>query len=206
MQRWLSCATLILVLATGCAAPINIRNAEAHAQAGYAAKARGDWGTARRQFAQAVVNADLGGADASGKGQVNYEYGRVLGIMCDWDQSEKYLLRSRQFTEESGRSPYLAVYELALLKENQGDAAQAASYLAELLPLMEKENLRSRYPLGVADAYDRYGASLAATDRPTEAERMLQEARNIRSANPDAKPFGSATPYGSACGKASYGN
>jgi len=203
MHRWLFCATLSLVLVAGCAAPINIRNAEAHAQAGYAAKARGDWDTARRQFAQAVVNADLGGADAYGRGQVNYEYGRVLGVMCAWSQSEKYLLRSRQFAEESGRSPYLAVYELALLKDKQGDVAQVARYLGELLPLMEKENLRSKYPLGVADAYERYGAALAATGRPTEAERMLQEARIIHLANPDAKPFGSVTPYGTVCGKAS---
>ena len=203
MRRLFPRATLILVFMAGCAAPINIRNAEAHAQAGYAAKARGDWDTARRQFAQAVVNADLGGADASGKGQVNYEYGRVLGVMCDWNQSETYLLRSKQFAEASGRSPYLSLYELGLLNEKQGKTTQAAKYFSDLLPLMEKENLRAKYPLGVADAYERYGAALAAAGQPAEAERSLQEARSIRGANPDAKPFGSLTPYGSACTKAS---
>jgi tetratricopeptide (TPR) repeat protein len=203
MHLRLPCTALLLALVAGCAAPINIRNAEAHAQAGYAAKARGDWDTARRQFAQAVVNADLGGADAAGKSQVNYEYGRVLGIMCDWDQSERYLVRSKQLVEESGRSPYLSLYELGLISEKQGKTAQAVKHFGELLPLMEEENLRARYPLGVADAYERYGAALAATRQPAEAERMLREARSIRAANPDAKPFGSVTPYGSACAKAS---
>ena len=60
----------------GCAAPINMRNADVHAQAGYSAQRNGDWDTARRQFAQAVVNADLGGAEAHGKAIVNYEYVR----------------------------------------------------------------------------------------------------------------------------------
>lgn len=201
MNRQIFLTILIAALTGGCAAPINLHNAEAHAQAGYAAKARGDWETARRQFAQAVVNADLGDAGPSGKGQVNYEYGRVLGIMCSWQESEKYLLRSKQFSEQSGRSPFLSLYELGLLNEKQGDSGQAAKYFAELMPLMEKENLRAKYPLGVADAYERYGAALGATGHTAEAEAKRGEARTIRSANPNAMPFGSITPYGSACAK-----
>lgn len=203
MLRSLPCAVVALVVVGGCAAPINIRNAEAHAQAGYSAKARGDWDTARRQFAQAVVNADLGNADAPGKGQVNYEYGRVLGIVCAWEESEKYLLRSKRLAEESGRTPYLSVYELGLLSESQGKAAQAATYFAELLPLMEKESLRAKFPLGVADVYERYASALAATGQAAEAEVKLAEARRIRGANPDARPIGAVTPYGTACAKAS---
>jgi len=198
MLRTLSCTVMILLVA-GCAAPVNIRNAEAHAQAGYAAEARGDWETARRQFAQAVVDADLGNADASGKGQVNYEYGRVLGVMCDWNESEKYLLRSRQLAEESGRAPYLPVYELGLLNERQGKAAQATLYFGQLLPLMEKANLRTRFPLGVADAYERHARALARIGQPAQAEAELAEARRIRQANPGAAQSGAVTPYGTAC-------
>lgn len=203
MHRQIFLTVLITALTGGCAAPINLRNTEAHAQAGYAAEANGDWETARRQFAQAVVNADLGDADPSGKRKVNYEYGRVLGIMCSWQDSEQYLLRSKQFSEQSGRSPYLSLYELGLLNEKQGNASQAAKYFAELIPLMEKENLRAKYPLGVADVYDRYAAALVATGHATEAQARRAEAQAIRSANPNAMSFGSITPYGSACAKAS---
>lgn len=202
MQRVLFTILVAGVLA-GCAAPINVRNAEAHAQAGYAAKARGDWETARRQFAQAVVNADLGDANPSGKGQVNYEYGRVLGIMCSWEEAEKYLLRSKQFSEQAGRAPYLSLYELGLLNEKRGNAAQAAKYFSELIPQMERANLREQYPLGVADAYERYADALEATGQSVEVKSKRAEARAIRVAHPDAKPFGSVTPYGTACAKAS---
>lgn len=201
MNRQIFLAVLIAALTGGCAAPINLRNAGAHAQAGYAANAQGDWETARQQFAQAVYNADLGDAGSSVKGQVNYEYGRVLGIMCSWQESEKYLLRSKQFSEQGGRSAYLSLYELGLLNEKQGKSGQAAKYFAELLPLMEKENLRAKYPLGVADAYERYAAALVATGHAAEAEAKRGEAQTIRSANPNAMPFGSITPYGSACTK-----
>lgn len=188
---------------TGCVAPINIRNAERHAQAGYAAQRNGDWDTARRQFAQAVVNADLGDAEPHGKVVVNYEYGRALGVTCFYEEAEKYLLRSKELEEQQGQSPYLALYELGLLVEKQQLYAKAASYFSQLVPLMEKAGLRTRYPLGIADAYERYANALQEVGRRAEADSQRQQANAIRTENPGAKPFGLLTPYGTACTKAS---
>lgn len=202
MHRTVALVAVFLAI-TGCAAPINVRNAEAHARAGYGAISRGDWDTARRQFAQAVVNADLGNAELSGKWQVNYQYGRALGVTCFWEEAEKYLLRSMQFSEQIDRAPRLSLYELGLLSQKQGKSAQAVSYFAQLIPLMEKEGLRATYPLGVADAYERYAASLEATGQTESAARNRIEARSIRNANPTATPFGTVTPYGSTCAQAS---
>lgn len=196
-------ATIAAITFVGCAAPINVRNAEVHAQAGYAAQQRGDWDAAMRQFAQAVVNADLGGAEPRGKAIVNYEYGRALGVTCRYSEAEKYLLRSKEFDEQQGRSPYLPLYELGLLSEKQGSSLQASIYFSQLIPLMEKEGLRSRYPLGVADAYDRYASALQANGNSEKAATQRGEAMKIRAANPGATPFGAITPYGSACQKAS---
>lgn len=190
-------------LLVGCAAPINIKNAERHAQAGYVAQRNNDWDTARRQFAQAVVNADLGGAEAQGKGIVNYEYGRALGVTCFHEEAEKYLLRSKEFQEQLGQSPYLALYELGLLTEKQRQYAKAAAYFSQLIPLMEKAGLQSQYPLGVADAYERYGKALKELGKDAEARLAEQKASSIRVENPDAKPFGRVTPYGTACTKGS---
>jgi len=180
-----------------------MRNAEAHTQAGYAALRKGDWDAARRQFAQAVVNADLGGADARGKGVVNYEYGRTLGVTCFYEEAEKYLLRAKELGEQMGVSPHLPLFELGLLSEKQGNYLKAAGYFAQLIPFMEKEGLRTRYPLGVAEAFDHYANALQAIGKTTEAEAQRRQAQAIRTANPDAKPFGSVTPYGTLCAKAS---
>ena len=164
----------------GCAAPINLRNAEAHAQAGYSAQRNGDWDTARRQFAQAVVNANFGGAEAHGKAIVNYEYGRALGVTCFYEEAEKYLLRSKEFEEQQGQSPHLALYELGLLSEKQALYSKAAMYFSQLIPLMEKAGLRSRYPLGVADAFERYATALQAIGKGTEAEAQRHQAQVLR--------------------------
>lgn len=193
----------LLVAVSGCAAPINIKNANAHAQAGAAAWRIGDWETAKRQYAQAVVNADLGGADSQFKASMNYEYGRVIGVLCKYDDSEKYLLRSKEFLEAAGQSTYLALYELALLNDKQGKFDGSSAYYAQLIPLMEKAGLRSKYPMGVIDVYDRYALALEHQGRTSEALAQKREASLIRASNPDAKPFGAVTPYGTHCDKAS---
>lgn len=190
-----------LAILGGCAAPINVRNAEAHAQAGYAAERAGDWDGARRQFAQAVVNADLGNADVHGKAIVNYEYGRALGVTCEYAMSEKYLLRSKELVVQEGRAPYLPLYELGLLAEQQRKPQEAAQYFAELIPLMEQQGLLEHYPLGVADVHERYASALASLGKSVQASAQRAQASAIREANPNAKPFGSVTPYGSACSK-----
>ncbi len=192
-------AILTAFIVSGCASALNIQNAENHAQAGYVAQSRGDWQNSMRQFAQAVVNADLGDADSQGKSVVNYEYGRSLGVLCKYEDAEKYLLRSKELKEQLGQSPYLALYELGLLNETQGKYTAAAIYFAQLISEMKKEGLQSRYPLGVADAYERYATALEKTGKTAEASIQHKEASAIRSANPDAKPFGALTPYGTQC-------
>lgn len=194
--------TLIISL-TGCVSALNVRNAENHAQAGYAAQRSGNWDAARRQFAQAVVNADLGDADLSGKSIVNYEYGRALGVTCVYDEAEKYLIRSKTMKEQLNLSPYLALYELGLMNEKQGNYEASANYFAQLIPEMKKEGLQKKYPLGVADAYDRYASALEKTGKANEAALQRKEAGAIRAANPNAQPFGALTPYGSQCAKTS---
>ena len=118
-----------------------------------------------------------------------------------WDEAEKYLLRSKQFSEQQIHSPYLSLLELGLLTEKQGKTEQAASYFSQLMPLIEKEVLLSKYPLGVAFAYERYAKALEALGKTTEAKKYRNEASSIRAAIPDAQMSGVATPYGTACQK-----
>ncbi len=190
---------IVAILMTGCASQINLRNSAMHLQAGIAAEKRGDWETARVQFAQAVVNADLGDGDLHGKAIVNYEYGKALGVRCEYDSAEKYLLRSKSFAELGGEPAYLPLYELALLNEAQGKSIPATIYFSQLIPIMEKEGLRSRYPLGVADAHERYAAALDANGMHADALKQREEAAEIISENPIAKPAGKPTPYGIMC-------
>lgn len=194
---------VLLIAVSGCAAPINIRNANAYAQAGAAAWGRGDWEMAMRQYGRAVVNADLGSADPQFKASVNYEYGRVAGVLCKYEDSEKYLIRSKEFLEMADQSPYLVLLELALLNDKQGKFDRSSTYYSQLIPMMESAGLRSKYPLGAADVYDRYASALEHQGRTSEAVARKNEASIIRASNRDARPFGAFTPYGSRCEQAS---
>lgn len=182
----------------GCAAPINLRDAENYAQAGYAAQAKGDWPAARMFFSRALVNADL--ADSrQGRAQISYEYGRVLGVMCDYDEAEKNLLRSLEFGEKEGAAPMLSLLELGLLNEARGRALPAEHYYAELIPVMEREGAEKRFPLGAADTFDHHGNVLETLGRHGEADAEHAKAKKIRAAHPEAQPFGHMTPYGTQC-------
>lgn len=193
LAAWAAAAAL-----GGCAAPTNLRNAENYAQAGYAARDKGDWPAARMFFSRALVNAEL--ADSrQGRAQISYEYGRVLGVMCDYDEAEKNLLRSLEFGEKQGAAPMLSLLELGLLNETRGRAEPAEHYYAELIPVMEREGAEKRFPLGVADTFEHHAHVLAALGRQGEADAEEARARKIRAAHPEAQPFGRLTPYGTQC-------
>jgi tetratricopeptide (TPR) repeat protein len=192
-------ALAALLLLTGCVSALNARNADVHAEAGYAAQRRGDWEAAARQFAQAVVNADLAHADARGRAMVSYEYGRAMGVLCRYEDAEKYLLLAKELNESAGHAPYLPLYELAVLKVKLGKNSQALVYFNQLMPMIEKENLLSTAPLGVADAHEQFGAALDATGQGARAAVQRERGRAIRAANPAARPVGAGTPYGTRC-------
>lgn len=192
-------ALLACICLVGCVSQINLVNADRHTQAGLVAERSGDWTTARSQFAQAVVNADLADANPHAKAIVNYEYGRALGVGCAYESAEKYLLRSKSFAELNHESPYLPVYELGVLSQFRGKAADAQRYFEMLIPLLEIEKLDQRYPMGVVDVYIRYAQVLEENGLTAVATDMRAKADSIRAAHPDAKPISNVTPYGSLC-------
>jgi hypothetical protein len=74
---------------------INARNAATHEAAARIAARNGDWETARQQYAQALTNARLAHAGAAEEGRLGYEYGRVLGITCNYHLAEEMLDNSQ---------------------------------------------------------------------------------------------------------------
>jgi tetratricopeptide (TPR) repeat protein len=196
-------ATITVFALVGCASSINLKNAEAHAQAGYVAQSRGDWDASARQFAQAVVNADLGNAEAGPKGTVNYEYGRSMGVVCRFDDAQKYLLRAKEFQEKAGLAPFLPLFELALVSNHQRKYNHAMGYFQQLLPIVERERLVTTAPLGVAEVYSAMALTSEGLGKAGEAEALRAKASSIRAQNPNARPLGGGTPYGTRCGNAS---
>jgi len=198
----LSMAAAWLIMLCGCAPlaqNINGRNATTHESAARIAARDGDWDTARRQYAQALTNARLAHAGAAEEGRLSYEYGRVLGIVCNYGLAEEMLLSARQLARQAGGPEYLPLLELALLAERQQRPQQALKYFHELEPYLDNAQLAAGHSKGVADVRRRYASVLAANGDEDGATVQRTKATALEAANSGSSEAGGFTPYGSAC-------
>ncbi len=165
-----------------------------------AAKARGDWESAAGQYAQAINHADLP-RDPATRSNMNLEYGRAMGALCQFAESEKYLLRAKEIATAAGMSLFVPHYEMASLSFAQKKFVESAIHFSQLMPVIERESRVKSSPRLVADALDKFAAVLTATGKPNDADARRREAEKIRAANPPPAAPGSITPYGSQCSR-----
>ena len=164
-----------------------------------AAKNRGDWESVASQVAQAINHPDLPKAGTI-RSVVHLEYGRAMGVLCQYEESEKYLLRAKEIAEKAKSPTFSTLYELGALSIAQQKFAGAADYFSQLLPMMEKELRNKSSTLMVADAYEKYAVALTATGISERAESLRREAGKIRQTGA-MLPRGALTPYGAHCQK-----
>ena len=56
---------------------------------------------------------------------VHLEYGRVMGVLCQYAESETYLLRAKEIAEKADSATFPALYELGALSVAQKKLAIA---------------------------------------------------------------------------------
>ena len=190
--RWIVVALLL-------AGPVSASHLELdeYLQRADAAKNRGDWESVASQHAQAINHPDLPKTGTL-RSAVHLEYGRAMGVLCQYDEAEIYLSRAKEIAEKSAISSFAALYELGAISVAQKKFAAAVGYFSPLVALIERESRIKTSPLAVADAYEKYAVALAATGKPDEAELRRREAGKIRETRPKAPP-GTITPYGAKC-------
>ena len=169
-----------------------------YVQRANSAKSRADWESAASQFAQAINHPDLPKAGTT-RSAMNLEYGRALGVICQFEEAEKYLLRAKEMAETASSSTFPALYELGAIHVVQGKYAGAVGYFSQLLPIIERESRAKTSPLVVADAYEKFALALVATGKAEAGELRRREADKVRETRPKAPPPGTITPYGAQC-------
>ena len=191
--------TLISFLALfGCVDTINQRSEINHAQTAYSAQTRGDWDTARRHWAKAVVNANLANEPDEKLAILNYEYGRSLGVTCFFDESEKYLNTAYELDKKTNGPSYNDLIELARLNLDQKKWDKAINYFDKAMPELERVNAETKAPHAYADILADYAKALEGLNRSESAE-YSQRAENIRKDNPQGHSITDRTPYGTQC-------
>ncbi len=191
-------AALLLPIAS-CANPINARNASLHAQVANEAGNSGDWDTARRHWAKALVNAQLAGSPTQQLAVFNYEYGRALGVTCFYDEAEKYLLKAFELDTQCGGPAFMSLAELAHLKYDQKQYDKAVGYFERAIRAMEKAHAAEKAPAGFAIILDEYASAMENTGRLSEAKDLRGRATELRKLKPEVRPSTERTPYGTQC-------
>lgn len=164
-----------------------------------AAKSRGDWESVASQVAQAINHPDLPKTGAI-RSAVHLEYGRAMGVLCQYEESEKYLLQAKVIAENAKNPTFSTLYELGALSVAQKKFADAVGYFSQLVPMIEQELRNKSSTLVVADAYEKYAIALTATGMSERAESLRREAGKIRQTGATL-PRGTLTPYGAQCQK-----
>ena len=164
-----------------CTSAINSKTSDITAKTGYVAQQQGDWDAARRNYAKALLNAELGSAAPQKIAALNYEYGRSLGVTCFFEEAETYLLKALKLDAETDGPTHMSILELARLNYDRNRFSEASQYFRKLLPLYDKYNAELQDPIGVADVYQEYAMTLNKTGETADAALFQQRATALKS-------------------------
>jgi tetratricopeptide (TPR) repeat protein len=184
---------------TGCAGAINAKNASRHANAANAASKAGDWATARKQWAQALVDAQLAGASPRQLAVFNYEYGRALGVQCFWEESENYLQKAYELDSQSDGPEFMSLVELSRLQYDQRKFEKSLTYYSRAIASLEKVHAPTQAPAEFSVVLEEYAKALRETGKEQEAISVQTRANEIRAKYTEGKSITDRTPYGKYC-------
>jgi len=188
-----------LFITQACANPINRQNAAKHAQAGGHASASGDWDTARRHWAKAVKNGELGNIPEKHQAIFYYEYARAAGITCFFDISETYLKKAYELDKKISGPSFLSLVELFRLNLDQNKYNEAVTNFKKALPLLEEINAPSQSPAEFSKLLDEFAVALQGIGKKDEANKVKERSAEVKE-NAEHS-ITDRTPYGSSCTK-----
>ena len=170
-------------------------------QRGYAAKKRGDWVSVASQFAAAINNTELPVDGPGGRAAATLEYGRAMGVLCQYAESEKFLLRAREMMQKTADGELQVLYELGAVNFAQQKHADATRYFSQMLARVERNATAKNTPWLIADTLDKFAVALDATGQAPDAKSRRDEAATLREGSTQTVPANALTPYGRACKK-----
>lgn len=200
MKRTLLFSLLFAIFVTQVSAnPINRKNASKHAQAASHAAKSGDWDVARRHWAKAVKNGELGGIPEKHQAIFYYEYARAAGITCFFDISETYLIKAYELDKKIGGPTFLSLVELFRLNLDQKKYNEAVTYFKKALPVLEKINAPSQSPAEFSKLLDEYAVALEGVGKQEEAKKVKERSTEVKK-NAEHS-ITDRTSYGTSCTK-----
>ena len=113
---------IALIPITSFANRLNMKEAEIHYQAGSEFEFNGDPQSAKEHYGKALVNAKLANGEPGLISMLAYNYGRMLGHTCQYEESEKYLIEALNIEKTasgpSSGTTSMRLFELARLNHD----------------------------------------------------------------------------------------
>lgn len=190
---------LVPFLLASCASPINLHTANEYFQGGHNNAAQGKWFNARMAFGRAWTNSDLGHAEDRVKAVYAYEYGRASGVICDWTESERGLLKALELDTKTNGPVHMSLVELARMFHTKGALQDSEKYFVVAKQSLDKVQADTRDSIGYANILKEYAQVLNSLGKADEANSLRRREDEIRSVFKDRSSSHDQTPYGQHC-------
>jgi tetratricopeptide (TPR) repeat protein len=207
MSRASRAAFGCLVLATtGCYSPVDAVFYDYDSDQGHYAENAGHLEEARSFYWRAYVNANAGHLGPKAESNALYNYGRIAGLLCDFEHARKSLEGALELEERAeGPNGGLSgnrMFELARLNLDHAKYAEAVYWYDRAIPLARKSGFDrgSGDPIGFANELDRYASALEQTGDSARAAELRAESAKLHELHPGAEAYYVYDHYPSDCG------
>ena len=192
-------ASLLALLVSACANPINLKTASMYADGCRGFQAQNEWWKARRACGRAAVNATLGKAPDQAIAVLWYEYGRTSGAICDYAEAQRGLEEALKLDQATGGPVHMSLLEMARLNSAQGKFSEAASYYEKFWLAVPKDLAERKDPIGSAEVLEEQAEAYRQVGNIALSKSKKDRAQELRTATPNKPSNTDHTPYGKFC-------
>jgi len=164
-----------------------------------AAQEAGDWRSAVKQWAIAHELIPASDRSSTRTASISYEYGRALGVTCQFERSSRLLQDALAIDEKTGGPVAMTLVELARLHLDSGNPQHAIPYFNRALPVLDGEGAEHRDADGFTHFLEEFATAAAATGDGTRAQLLHARIETLRTRHVHAHGPSTRTPYGTQC-------
>ena len=157
----------------------------------------GDWVVYRSNLQAAIDSADSAEAWQSEKSRLYYEYGRASGVLCDWKEAERGLMKALEIRKSIGMPTSAPLVELGRISVDRQDYEGAEKYFSEAYPILQRADAANRFPSAFVAYLDEYATAWEHLHKDAQAASLRARAIELR--NTHATTKSTRTPYGTQC-------
>ncbi len=193
----------IATSAVACFNPVNAVTYERYFDAGAAAADAGNLPQAKIFYSRAVINAQIGVLGPKAESAALYNYGRVVGRMCEYDNARSSLERALVLEEEAegpdGGFSSMRLFELARLNLGNEKYPDAVGWYTRGITLTRTAGVDRGDPIAFANELDDFATALEHTGDTAQAVELRKESAQIRADHPGMLPGFVAEHYPKEC-------